>query len=110
MMANTLKLFQLAQAYYKTLGIYPTKPNQKYAFDLTSFLILFILLVDFISTVTFFFFTAETAQENSDSFYVSSSTFNFIVCFVINFWKMSNILQLIGKYDEFIQKSKLFHF
>lgn len=107
MMANTLKLFQLAQVYYKTLGIYPTKPNQKYSFSATSFSILLIMAVDFISTATFFFLKAETTQEYSDSFYVSSSTFNFIICFAINVWKMSNILQLIGKYEEFVQKSKL---
>lgn len=106
-MANTLKLFQLTQIYYKTLGICPTKPNQKYAFNVTSFFILLIMLVDFVSTATFFFFKAETTQEYSDSFYISSSVFNFTVCFVINVWKMSNILELIGKYEEFVQKSKL---
>lgn len=107
-MSNTIKLFQSTIVYYKALGICPTKPNQIFSFDHRSICILLTLLVDFLSTATFFFFKAETYQEYSDSFYVSSSAFNFIVCFAINFWKMSNILKLIEKYEEFYQKSKFY--
>ena len=109
-MANTVKLFQSAQIYFIALGICPTKPNQKYAFNMTSFFVLFPMLLIFISTTTFFFLKAETIQEYSDTFYVSSTEFSFIVCFLVNIWKMTTILQLIEKYEEFVRKSKCFVF
>lgn len=105
-MAHAVKLFLATQLFYKALGIYPTKPNQKYSFDMMSFFVLLSMLVMLISTAAFFFFKAETTQEYSDTFYVSSSEFTFIVCFLINIWKMTNILKLIAKYEEFVQNSK----
>lgn len=105
-MANTVKLFQLTQIYFQTVGIYPTKPNQKYSYNMTTFWILLSMLVIFFSTVAFFFLKAETIDEYSDTFYVSCSVVAFFIFFLINIWKMSTFLQLIGIYEEFYRKSK----
>lgn len=105
-MANTLKLFQLTQIYFQNLGIYPKKPNQKYSFNVISFFILLSMLVIIISTAAFFFLKAETIDEYSDTFYVSSSVTAYVIFFLINIWKMSTILQLIEMYEEFVRKSK----
>lgn len=107
-MAITVKLFQATQVYYKTLGIYPTEPNQKISYNVTTVCILLTMVVDFLSTATYFFVEAETIQEYSDSFYVASSAFNFIVCFCVSIWKMPKILQLIAKYEEFAQRRKYY--
>lgn len=104
-MANVIKLFQLTQVYFQILGIYPTKPNQKYSFDVTSVFVLLLMIVLFISTVTFFLLEAETVEEYLHTFYFSSSDFGFILCFLVNVWKMPNILQLIENYEEFTRKS-----
>ena len=105
-MATTVKLFQLTRIYYKTLGIYPTKPNQKYAFNLTSLFSFLSMITINISSASFFFFKAETIDEYLRSFYVSFTQFGFVFCFLVNIWKASNILKLIEDYEKFIQKSE----
>lgn len=99
-MANTIKLFQLTQVYFQI--IYPPKPNQKYSFNVMSFFILLSMIVIFISTATFFLFEAETVEEYSHTFYISCTEFGFAVCFLVNVWKMPNILQLIEDYEQYI--------
>lgn len=105
-MANRIKFFCLTQIYFQTLGICPTNPNQKYSFNVTSFCILFSMILMITSTASFFFTKAETMEECLQSFYFSTTEFTFVMCFLVNIWKMPNILQLIGKYEEFIEKSE----
>lgn len=104
-MANTIKIFHLTQIYFESLGICPTNPNQKYAFSISSLFILLPMIVILSSTTLFFFTKAETTEEYLHTFYISTTEFTFIACFVVNIWKISVVLELIRKYDEFVQKS-----
>lgn len=103
-MANTIKFLHLTRIYFQILGIWPTKPNHKYSFNATSFFILLSMTLIIISTTLFFFNAAETMQEYLHSFYISTTELSFVFYFVINIWKISGILELIGKYEEFVEK------
>lgn len=105
-MADTVKLFQLTRVYFQTLGICPMKPDQKYAFNLRRFFVLLSMIVIFISTAAFFFVKAESVKELTYTFYVSCTEIGFVICFLINIWKITNILRLIGEYERFHRKSK----
>lgn len=109
-MANRIKTFCLTRIYFQTLGICPTKPNQRYAFNVTSFFVLFSMILIIISTASFFFTKAATMEEYLHSLYISTSEFTFVACFLVNICKMSKVLQLIGKYEEFVEKSESIDF
>lgn len=106
-MANNVKLFQSVQEYFKTMGIFPTQPNQKYSFNLMSFFILLSMFMLLIPSMAFFLLKAETIEEYFDTFYASSSVLAYIVCFIVNIWKMTNLIELIKRYENSISKRKL---
>lgn len=106
-MSFNVKLFQSVQEYFQTMGIYPTQPNQKYSFNLMSFLILVSMLVFLVPSMAFFLLKAETIEEYYNTFYASSSVLAYIACFMVNVWKMTNLLDLIARYERNILRSKL---
>lgn len=64
----------------------------------------------FLATSTYFLFKTNINidyVETLQSFYFSSTSFNFLISFVINFCKMSNIFKLMDRFEETIQSSKL---
>lgn len=108
-MANTVKLFQSVQGYFHQMGIYPTRPNQAYSFNWTSFWIVFSMIVSFIPSTGYFFLKAQTIDEYLKTFYASSSTLAFLVCFLVNIWKMTVLFKLIASYEKFISKSNFYN-
>lgn len=109
-MSGTMKLFQSARAFYETVGIYPLTSVQSYKFSWRNFAIIYILTTQFLATSTYFLFKTNINidyVETLQSFYFSSTSFNFLISFVINFCKMSNIFKLMDRFEETIQSSKL---
>lgn len=109
-MSGTMKLFQSARAFYETVGIYPSTSVQSYKFSWRNFAIIYILTTQFLATSTYFLFKTNINidyVETLQSFYFSSTSFNFLISFVINFCKMSNIFKLMDRFEETIQSSKL---
>lgn len=104
-MSNTIQFFHLTQIYFQTLGIWPTKPNQKYSIDFTSFLVLCTMILIIISTAAFFALEADSVDEYIHTIYISSTEFGLMLCFFVNIWKMPKISQLIKDYEQFAQKS-----
>lgn len=101
---TTIKLFQSVREYYQMLGI----SKQNYSFNWRSFIVFSIILLDFIATATYFLFKTNINvdyAETLQSFYFSSTEFNFLVAFAVNFWKMSNIFMLFESLEKTIQKS-----
>lgn len=95
------------------MGIFPTKSNLKYSFNSTSFFILTSLIIAFLSSAAFFFWGSESDDSKRQSeafkqetFYVSSTNSSYIVCSLVNSWKITTIIKHIGKTDAFIQRSK----
>lgn len=104
-MAVEIKLFRSVQKFNQMTGIHPTQPNQKYSFTYISAAILLSLILPFISRTAYFFFRAQTIAEHAQIFYLSLTEIVIIINFVIMCSEMRNVLQLIEKCEEFIQKS-----
>lgn len=112
-MANTIRSFESVKIYFKATGIFPTQPNQKYSFNSVSFLILISLIVTFMSSAAFFLWGTESEDNTrteeafkQESFYISSTNFSYVVCFLVNIWKMDVIIKNINNLDAFIKKSE----
>lgn len=106
---DTMKFFQLTQKYYRTLGMYSTKPNETYTFNWRSFMILAWMLMAFLATAAYFLFKTHidiNYSETVQSFYFASTQFNFLFCFAINLWKVPKSYELIEILDELVNKSK----
>lgn len=108
---RTIKLFQSTRKYYQMLGVHPsTSPtNQKLQFNWRALLVFSIILLDFSITSLYFLFKTNIRidyAETLQSFYFSSTEFNFLLGFVVNFWKMSNIFMLIEGLEKTIYESK----
>lgn len=65
------------------------------------------------SSAAFFLWGTESNDNNKQSeafkqetFYISSTNFSYVVCFLVNIWKMSRIIKHISKTDAFIRKSE----
>lgn len=112
-MSATIKLFELTREYYETVGVHPSTSLASYTFNWRSFLTFYILTAEFVSTATYFLFKTNITidyVETLQSFYFSSTSFNFLVTFMINYWKMSKIFMLMDRFEDMVQKSKLnFH-
>lgn len=104
-MAALIKLFQSLQKYNQILGIHPTKPNQSYSFNLRSVFVLLSLISLFTSSAAYLVFKAEAIAEYAQCFYLCITPLAIFINFVAICLKMRNILQLIEKCEEFIQKS-----
>lgn len=110
-MANPIRSFQSVYIYFKALGILPSQPNQKYSFNSISFFILMSLIVTFMSSAAFFLWGTGADDKQSEAFkqetfYVSSTNFSYVVCFLVNIWKISGIIKHINRTDAFIRKSE----
>lgn len=109
-MSDTIKLFQSTRKYYQALGLHPSTSVENSTFNWRSFNIFFILIFIFYATATYFLFETNINKdyvETLQSFYFSSSSFNFLISFMVNFWKMPNIYALMERFEETVQKSEL---
>lgn len=106
-MLKQVKLFNFALKYFETLGLYPLEKDEKYTFNWISLSVALSMIGICISTATYFLFEAETIDESTKTFYVALTELNFLICFVVNIWKMKSILQTIEKNEKFIEKSEL---
>lgn len=106
-MATGIKLFRIVQKIYKTIGlnILPCQSQHHSNFNEKFFLLFIFPAQFFISSIGFFLFEAETADEYGLSFYVSISMLRIIIDILNIGLKMEKISTLIGKYEEFIDKS-----
>lgn len=115
-MANAIRSFQSVQTFFKAIGIFPTQPHQKYSFNLVSFFILISLIVTFMSSAAFFLWGTESVDKTQSeafkqaSFYISSTNFGYVVCFLVNIWKMDVIIKNINDIDRIIEKSEFVNF
>lgn len=106
MAENKLKFFQLVQNIYRMVGIYPPKLNQHCLLNSKISFFLLMVVQFYISSFAFLLFEANSIREMADSFYVASSELLCITYMIVSLWKISDILDLITKYERFIEKSE----
>lgn len=103
-----MALFHLVQKGYQSLGIYATiksnrnapKFNWKNLFFLTCYLMLFV------TSMAYMLFEANMIGEIADSIFMCLTTLTCAVYFVASIYKITNILELIGEFEKFVEKSK----
>lgn len=105
-MANSIKLFQFLQKSYKTLGICPSQDHEGLAFNTRNVIFLFCYAQMFLSVLAFFIFKADTMLEYGNSFFMFETQFYIAMDFLVLMWRITNILELIEEFEEFIEKSK----
>lgn len=103
-MAAPVKLFRSFERFNRFLGMHP--PNQRNSFNLRSAFELLTLMLLFTSSAAQFLFKASAIVEYAQSFYISTTALCVTVNFVSISIEMRDILLLIEKYEEFIQKSR----
>lgn len=106
-MAGTLKLFQTARRLLQNIGIYPqSQSKQINPFNSKNLAFVFCLIIGFFGVFGYFIFQAKTKIEFNISFYAICTMLTVIAVLIINILKAANIFSLMGKADEFIERSK----
>lgn len=101
-----MRLFLTVKKFYETLGIHLPQPNQKYSiFNAKNLFILFILIQMCLTSTAFVLFKAKSEFEYGFPTYVSITEVLSIIYLCIQMWKIEDILKLMKKCDEFIEKS-----
>lgn len=110
---DKIKLLLSVQKFYHMMGIYPSQTkNQKTDFVLSfnaknTFQIISMMEL-VISTLVFIFVEAKSSDEFGIAFYVLITVSHELIHFLINMIIIkSELLELIGKYEAFIEKSEL---
>lgn len=107
-MADPIKLFQFIRNFYQKIGMNKNRGSpRRILFNLKNVLIILAMLQMFIATSSYFLFKAKRLDEMGLTFYVSNTLLAAISYFVLNIYHNENILVLMEKYDELINRSKL---
>lgn len=106
-MAKSLKVFQFLKKSYQTIGFHPSRSGQSFSFDLRNLFVLMSILQLCSSSLTYFLFGARSLFGYGASFYASITTLYAFIILSIKLRKISNILILIKKFEEYIERSKI---
>lgn len=101
-----MKLFQLVQKYYHSVGIYPTELNPNGPFNLRNFRFLLMTGAFFASTISSFIFQSTTIIDYAESFNIFSTTFASMVSFWATIRNAERIFTFINDLENYIQISK----
>lgn len=109
-MAISIKLFQSVQKSFNEAGfIAPESNRDRCTLSRKNQLHLCSLGLLLVSTSTFFLFEANSVYELGAS-YTGTNVANIILLFLIVFlYKMRSVLELIDRYELFVQKSKIWN-
>lgn len=106
-MTGRIKLFRNVRKFYRITGIYsPSKLHQQHLSDVKSAFGLVSVGVFLISIILYFIFEANTTNEYGKSFSTFVSLLEGSVYFIVNLLKVKIILNLIKKFEDFIEMSK----
>lgn len=107
-MAKTseIKLFQSMLKFCQMMGIHPTVANQTYRFNGRNLTFLLSTAQVFTTTAAFFIFRAQTLQEHASTFHGFLTKFTMFIFVLIHTREMPNTLELIQKFEDFIEKRK----
>lgn len=106
-MAVQIKLFLCVQTFSKNVAITPIDQNQNRLKRSKRMFILIFITQILILMVTSGVFAASSLYELSLSFYLCTTTMVMISLYVLSIFHYDNIVKLIEKFEQFIEKSKL---
>lgn len=102
-----MRLFQSVRKYFEIMGIYSPHSNQcnsKWNWKNCVFLISTAELV--ISSAAFFLYQAKTAVEYGFAFFEAICGFAAMSAIAVCIWKREHFFNLIGNFEDFIEKSE----
>lgn len=105
-MANPpkIKLFQLVQKFYQTMGI-----NSSNALNWRNLFFSLTILLHFFGLIGFFLFKSTSISEYGSCFFGCIADLYALIDFKLTQWRMPQIFKLIGMCESFIEKSKWMH-
>lgn len=108
-MADRLKLFKFTLSVYQDMGILPTRLDQnRNSINRQNLTMIIPLVYYLVFGLAFLIFEAKTIPEAGISFYTVTTVLGCLTYFLINmFSNMPKIRNIIGKYEEFMEKRKL---
>lgn len=107
MLSNKKKLFQKIEDVYRIIGI---NNNNSKRFNPKNVFILCNLVSGFISAGVFCLFQAETVRDRAITFYASTTELCAAVYFISIIGKITRFFELIKKFEEIVNKSKVNNF
>lgn len=108
-MTGEIKLFQSAQKFNRSMGIYPRHSNKKWSFNAINLVYLIGFAQMSIGTMVYSIFQAKTTIEFGACFYAYTTESTSATYYLIDMWKINNISLLIEHFQAFIEKSKVAH-
>lgn len=107
-MSESVKLFQTVRKFYVEVGIHQTSlPNRKFHLNFRNFFFLFSKLIMFTSICAYVLFQANSFDEYFLDFCAAVTYFNSIINHCLQIEKITKILELIRKFEGFIERSKI---
>lgn len=106
LMTVKFKLFQCIQKFCHTMGIFPSQPNSKRSFRWKTLLYLLPPIIFLVPLVIFLLTIADSMQEYGLSVFMITSVCVSISNILGTIWCMPNILEVIEKFEQIIEKSK----
>lgn len=103
-MAGRIKLFSTFQKLHESMSLKATSP--KYLINPKNIFLSISTVQLFITSSAYFFFGAKTTDEHAISFFISITILSVVInVSTIALKYTDEILTLIGKYEQFIEKS-----
>lgn len=101
-----MKLFRRLREIYQVIGIYPTL-DENFKIKAKSVYVWIMMISYLVSTTSFLLYEAADVSEMADSFFQALTAFGISVQFLIQFCKTPSVLNLLNKFNEYIDKRKL---
>lgn len=105
-MAGRIHLFRALQEYHCAVGVHSYEPNQKWPLNLKNFLFIITVAQQFVASLAFFLFKAQSAAEFGWAFYLFITESTTISYYLMQIFHIKNTLELIENFELFIQESK----
>lgn len=106
-MAKSVKLFQLLESVYESLGIQMAQPKLRGRVSFRCYIYSIVLIVSSIAAAVFFVSEGQSVGERGDAFYMIICVYSNILYIITYVGQAPEIRQLIGKFESFFQESKL---
>lgn len=100
-----MELFHSVRRSYQNIGVVPVQSNPNLFLNLTNLFILMCQMQMFTSSLAYFLFEAKSIGKSADSFFMVLSSCVCAIYFLVSIWKISDILELIGEFEQFIAAS-----
>lgn len=107
-MTNSIKIFQFIQKYYRAIGIYQSKSNNRFGstFNAKNVLFFIFILPYIVSLTAFLLFQVKAMLDIGISVFILISMISTIFFYIIPVFHMENTSMFVENCERFIEGSK----